>query len=532
MSASLELCNILCGGFINRTVKQTILLVFLCVTNLRRISASNLIFLSYPSYSHVIGPANVAKYLQDQGHNVLVAVPTQLRETFQNKGLKLLVYDGLGEFPEQHMGVTSLLKNYFSNSSRATMASEAVTDLKQVTTKIIKDEKFFTNVRNFNADLMILDSAPIAAMLTYIAYKLNVPFVYIGSFFVPQYARNPILPAIYPNEMFPIVTFTDRMTFPERIINTFLELMTFVYNPLVNDTLIQEYLAPNKTYISLQNLLPTAQLWIIQNHRVLDYNSPTTPNVKRVGGLIPLTPKLLPPALRSDMDSATDGVVIVSFGSVMGEVPPQVMDKLIRAFEKTRFKYIVQGVPGGKRISEKFTFQRWIPQYDLLNHKNTKLFITHCGLNSLHEALHAGLPIIGFPVFGDQPQNGAKLVSKGFGLILDLRSFLVEELVSAIKEATENPKYKRNVEKASAILKSERVSSIEEASFWINHVLQFGGDHLRSYAQDVPLWKFLGLDVIAFCLLVWHVLVYMLVKLLLFLFSCLINAGKQKDKED
>lgn len=41
----------------------------------------------------------------------------------------------------------------------------------------------------------------------------------------------------------------------------------------------------------------------------------------------------------------------------------------------------------------------------ILDHPNCKLFITHGGVHGLLETIDAGIPIIGFPVFGDQFQN-------------------------------------------------------------------------------------------------------------------------------
>ena len=512
-------------------MKQTFVLVFLNLFgNLHRVSAAKILFLSYPIYSHIIGPLNVAKFLQDHGHDVLIAVPPQFQAKFKDKGVKLLIYHGLGDFPEHNMGTDIILKSYFANKSKPSIALDTAVALKSVTTKMIKDVKLLEDTEQFKPDLMIMDSAPIATMLTYIPYKLDIPFVLIGSTFIPQYARNPILPSVLPNEMFPVISYNDHMSFPQRLFNTFLDFLTFWHNPLINNALINEYLS-EKPYISLQDLLPKALLWIIQQHNVLDYNPPTTPNVKRVGSLLSLNPKPLPPDFKTFMDSALDGVVIVSFGTVLRAVPLQVMNKLLRAFEQTKYKYILQG-SSQQSNSDKFMFKTWIPQYDLLNHEKTKLFITHCGLNSLNEALNSGVPIIGFPVFADQPLNAEKLVGKGFGLKLDLRSFRVEELISSIEEVITNPEYTAKVNKASAILKSERVPAIQEAAFWINHVLEFGGDHLRSYAQDIPLWKYLCLDIIAFYLLIWHVIVYLLVKLLRVLFSFFVVGATQKHKKE
>ena len=513
-------------------MKQTLVLVWLLnlFGHLYWVSGAKILFLGYPTYSHVIGPAKVAKFLQDQGHNVVVAVPPQLKASLEDEGVKLLTYHGLGDFSEQDMFVDAILKSYFANRSRASLASDAAMPLKSVTSKIIKDVKLFEAIKNFDPDLMIVDCTPIGTMLTYIPYKLDIPFSLIGAFNIQQDARNPILPSVLPNTMVPIVSYTDRMNFPQRLFNTLLELLTFLHNPLINKTLINEYLS-EKSYISIQDLLPKAQLWITQQHHVFDFNPPTTPNVKHVGTLRSFTPEPLSPEFKTFMDSSSDGVVVVSFGSVLKGVPSQVVDKLLRAFELTKYKYIVQ-VSSQQHSSDKFMFKSWLPQFDLLSHKKTKLLMTHCGFSSVQEAVLAGVPIIGFPIYADQPQTAAKLVSKGFGLQLNLRSFTVEELVTTIEEITTNSSYKTKVEKASAILKSERVPPIEEAAFWINHILEFGGDHLRSYSQDVPLWKYLCLDIIAFYLLLLHVIVYLFFRLLRLCVSYFVVVKIQKRKKE
>ena len=172
----------------------------------------------------------MAKFLQDQGHNVVIAIPPQLERQVKDKGVKLLIYHGLRDFSEENMGTDSILKNYFANKSKANIATDAVMALKRVTAKIIKDVTLFEDITKFAPDRMVMDSAPIAAMLTYIPHKLDIPFVFIGLFFIPQYARNPILPSVQRNEMFPIVSYTDHMSFLQCLVNTFLELMTFWYN--------------------------------------------------------------------------------------------------------------------------------------------------------------------------------------------------------------------------------------------------------------------------------------------------------------
>ena len=517
-------------------VNKVVSLAIALLTIAQCCSAKNILFLGYPAYSHLFGLANVGKFLQSQGHNVLLASPPQLKDKLQEHGVNLLLYHSLGDFPEERLLRNFYLKDYFATSSilqqlpwqlRVILRDNEIIQflkfLKSVVTKMLKDDQLFQDIEDFKPDLIVLDSSPVAIMLTLIPYKLNVPFMMMGSVEPPQHTRAPIVPAVFPHIALP---YTDQMTFLQRVTNTITHLLVYRNNPFIDPSHISEYIG-EKPYISPTDLRAKALLWIIRQHGVLSYNPPSMPNVKRVGHLQTLTPKPLPSEFQAFVENADNGVIIVAFGSVLASTPTHVIDKLLAAFEQTKYKFIIQGSVQHGNQSDKFMFRKWLPQFDLLSHQKTKLFITHCGSNGLQEALIAGVPIIGFPVFVDQPHNAGKIVRKGFGLKLDLKSFSVQELVSAIEEVTTNPSYKAKVGKASAILKCERVPAIEEAAFWINHVLTFGGEHLRSYAQDIPLWKYLGLDIIVFFLLIWHVFVFLLIILLK---NCFVRCCGRKQK--
>ncbi|KXN64925.1 glycosyltransferase family 1 protein, partial [Conidiobolus coronatus NRRL 28638] len=64
---------------------------------------------------------------------------------------------------------------------------------------------------------------------------------------------------------------------------------------------------------------------------------------------------------------------------------------------------------------EHFKLLKWAPQYSILNHPNTKLFMTHGGLDSIYEAIQSGTPMLAVPYFGDQPRNAALLKEHGIG---------------------------------------------------------------------------------------------------------------------
>ncbi|CAK5086448.1 unnamed protein product [Meloidogyne enterolobii] len=58
----------------------------------------------------------------------------------------------------------------------------------------------------------------------------------------------------------------------------------------------------------------------------------------------------------------------------------------------------LKGAYSGTNIS----FRGFVNQQEILAKQNTKLFISHCGVNGLTESVYAGVPLICIPIGGDQ----------------------------------------------------------------------------------------------------------------------------------
>ncbi|KAJ4964205.1 hypothetical protein NE237_024144 [Protea cynaroides] len=54
----------------------------------------------------------------------------------------------------------------------------------------------------------------------------------------------------------------------------------------------------------------------------------------------------------------------------------------------------------------------WAPQVEVLNHKSVGGFVTHCGWNSVLEAVFAGVPMVAWPLYAEQHMNKAFLVEE------------------------------------------------------------------------------------------------------------------------
>ena len=105
------------------------------------------------------------------------------------------------------------------------------------------------------------------------------------------------------------------------------------------------------------------------------------------------------------------------------------------------------------------------------------------------------------------------MVQKGFAVGLDIKTFTSEDLLAAITEVLENPAYSENIAKASEMFKNQPHHPLDVATYWIEHVIQHGGDHLRSHALDLPWYQYLMLDIIATFSLVLLVLLFITVKI-------------------
>lgn len=70
----------------------------------------------------------------------------------------------------------------------------------------------------------------------------------------------------------------------------------------------------------------------------------------------------------------------------------------------------------------------------------TRAFVTHGGTNGLYEAVFHGVPLVGVPLFGDQPDNLARLSHRGAAIILDFNHLTANELKEALQAVINQPR--------------------------------------------------------------------------------------------
>ncbi|KAM4068905.1 hypothetical protein ACB094_12G047600 [Castanea mollissima] len=123
-----------------------------------------------------------------------------------------------------------------------------------------------------------------------------------------------------------------------------------------------------------------------------------------------------------------------------------------------------------KRFSERtkdkgFVVKQWVPQVAVLSHDSVGGFVTHCGWNSVLEAVWCGVPMVGWPLYAEQRLNRVVLVEE-----IKLALWLNEsedgfvsatELEKRVKELMAS-EVGREVRERISILRDEAVAAMKE----------------------------------------------------------------------
>lgn len=129
-----------------------------------------------------------------------------------------------------------------------------------------------------------------------------------------------------------------------------------------------------------------------------------------------------------------------------------------------------------------FRFVKWAPQFAILSHPSTSLFISHGGANSIYESLYNGKKMLIHPFFADQPNNGKVLRSAGVALVNDRHRLSVADIAQNIRLLVEdkNGTYEKNLARMSALAQLKAADAIPRAVSAVEEVL------FTSHKDDIP----------------------------------------------
>ncbi|XP_069314175.1 UDP-glucuronosyltransferase 2B17-like isoform X3 [Eulemur rufifrons] len=277
-----------------------------------------------------------------------------------------------------------------------------------------------------------------------------------------------------------------------------------------------------------------ADMWLIRTYWDFEFPRPFLPNFHFVGGLHCKPAKPLPKEMEDFVQSSGEnGVVVFSLGSMVPNITEERANVIASALAQIPQKVLWRF--DGKKpdtLGPNTQLYKWLPQNDLLGHPKTKAFITHGGANGIYEAIYHGVPMVGIPLFADQPDNIAHMKAKGAAVRVDFNTMSSTDLLSALKTVINDPMYKENAMKLSRIHHDQPMKPLDRAVFWIEFVMRHkGAKHLRVAAHDLTWFQYHSLDVIGFLLACVATAIFIFTKCCLFFWRMFATAGKKEKRE-
>ncbi|XP_065202682.1 UDP-glycosyltransferase UGT5-like [Planococcus citri] len=338
-----------------------------------------------------------------------------------------------------------------------------------------------------------------------LSYKLKIPYVSVATTtlypWLSERIATPDNPSYIP---VPFSGFTSKMTFYERIVNTVVYLTSKILYNLKSitesDAVARQLFGQDMP--NLRNILENCSLTFTYTHSSMNPIRPLVPNVVEIAGVNIKGVNPLPEDIEKFINESEHGVLYFSMGSFLHSkmFPKDKLNALIAVFAQIPQRVIWKWESDTISVkTDKIYTASWLPQKDILAHPNVKLFMSHGGLLGLNEAIYAGVPILGIPIFADQLTNVNHLKNLGAAEVLDYNEITEENVLKKIYQILDNISYEENAKLISTRYKDRPLSPQDTVVYWSEYVVRHdGAHHLRTPAARMPWYQYILLDVIGF----------------------------------
>ncbi|KAB0790152.1 hypothetical protein PPYR_15524 [Photinus pyralis] len=462
-----------------------------------------------PSISHQVVFQPIWKELSLRGHEVTVLTPnplndrslTNLTEIDLSFAYEIIRSGNLQGTLQKDIPIKTIVQYAFKLFGEIVKAELEHPEVQA----LIRDQS-----KSF--DLAIVEY--LHPTFTALSARFKCPWVGITSLgaLLPAHDNigNPSHPVLNPDILLP---FTGGLGLYERLVSVYYSVWFryFYYYHIVpdQDQVVKKYIGEDLPYLG--DIEKTISLLFLNVNPILHPIRPNVPSVIELGKMHIRTKS-------SNVRSANLSLELrEKIITALSELPYTVLWKWEEDHLPNQPKNVI--------------INKWLPQQDLLTHRNVKVFVTQGGLQSMEEAISGGVPLVGMPFFGDQPLNCMKMVNLGIALAIDTETLTSEDLKKTIIEVAENPKYRKRVEEIRELLLDVPATGLEKAIWWIEYVIRHkGAAHLRSPAVDLPFYQYYLLDIIGLVLASAAVVLFIVRKLLKLFFGDADHVVRAKHK--
>ncbi|CAI6359096.1 unnamed protein product [Macrosiphum euphorbiae] len=443
--------------------------------------------------SHWNYVSSILRVLSNNGHHVTVFTPFPEgdRDNYtevdtSNDHLKFL-----------EMNLIDVVETFASPTLMIDFIRKKRTIICDAMFKSVELNKIMEEKGNSNFDVFIIETLSYDCEF-YLANELTLPLIYLVSSPMITF-EELVISGDIPNAATISHLYADH-AIPKTFLQRFSNTVLFWYSMmLLNfDKWTRKY-TMNRPY-DLDTSTVRPSLTFLNSHFISEASRPFPQNVIQVGGIHLKPPKSIPNDILEFIENSPHGVILFTLGSIvnMSTSPDYIINPLKEALaqvpQRILWKYEGEMVNKPKNVM----LRKWLPQREILLHPNVKLFISHGGISGVYETVDAGVPVLGFPLFYDQPRNIDNLVNAGMAISMDILSVKKDTFLRNVLELVNNEKYMRNAKIASDIFKNRPMSPEQSILYWTEYVIRHkGAPHLMPHSFNLTWYQYLLLDVIA-----------------------------------
>lgn len=145
-------------------------------------------------------------------------------------------------------------------------------------------------------------------------------------------------------------------------------------------------------------------------------------------------------------------LIYISLGTVFNQAK-DFYKLCFEAFGDTDYRVVLAigdkvGVSDLGEVPGNFIVKNYVPQMEVL--QRTNLFITHGGMNSAHEGLYFGVPLIVIPQSADQPIVAEQVARLEAGIAFPMPSLTANKLREAANQVLSRSSFKENAVRVGA----------------------------------------------------------------------------------
>ncbi len=377
---------------------------------------AKIILLGIPAHGHTNPTLPVVKELVTRGHQVLCYNGEEMRAKIERAGGEFRVYPDTVPNTEQ---VARSLHTIID-------ATLMLIDMTQLLTPYMMEE-----LRREQPDLIIYDSTCAWGYLT--ARTLGIPSICLITTFVLEGSDGAIPFGAIARHLFHAILHLPKIIRWKR---------------WMNQTYGKE-IAGGITEFGDLNIVFTSREFQPPNHRIDEIFRFVGPSIN------PATRQENFPFERLNDQS----IIYISLGTVHS-VQTNFYTKVFEAFRDYPAQFVLSmgqftDIETLGTIPTNFIVRNSVPQLAIL--ERASAFITHGGMNSIHEGLYYGVPQVVVPQQMEQLMNGIQVKRQGAGVLIGDKypygNVTIDQLQQALTQVMNTASYRQNAERIGKTLR-------------------------------------------------------------------------------